>query len=57
MAHTDFLTPPARADAMIALNRLSDVGCMTSGGFPQVPSLPFPLQPEGVVRQDTVVWG
>lgn len=33
VAHTDFLTPPARADALMSLRRLADVGAVVSGGY------------------------
>eukprot|EP00850_Spirogloea_muscicola_P007541 SM000038S14354 [mRNA] locus=s38:462355:464848:+ [translate_table: standard] len=35
VAHTDFLTPPARTDALRVLSRLAGVGVVASGGYPQ----------------------
>lgn len=33
--HSDFLTPPAIEDALRVMRRLSDVGVIVSGGYPQ----------------------
>lgn len=35
VTHSDFLTPPAIADALKVLKRLADVGVVVSGGYPQ----------------------
>ena len=36
VTHSDFLTPPAIDDALKVLKRLSDIGVVVSGGYPQV---------------------
>eukprot|EP00898_Chlorokybus_atmophyticus_P004531 jgi/Chlat1/5079/Chrsp33S00383 len=35
ITHTDFLTPPALADARRAVNRLGGVACVATGGYPE----------------------
>lgn len=35
VTHSDFLTPPAIGDALKVLNRLTDIGVVVSGGYPQ----------------------
>ena len=42
VAHSDFLTPPAISDVLRVLKRLSDVGVVVSGGYPQV-MFPFDM--------------